>query len=136
MPGSIDNLKLTLSATINAFNTHDWASVQRHMADDAVVRSIGNRPHNPGASVKTYTAVSRPTSAREAIQAEFVENAYFEPIGQIVFNPPSGSAQTATISGVAHWTDIHGVDHIKFTFGCVFDSSRGWLFQDISATAG
>ena len=130
--GTLDDLKRTLTATIDAFNAHDMATVQKCLAADAVVVSIGPRPHSPNAVARTYTARTSETAV-QAINGEFAENSTFEPIGQINFAvDPAGN--NATIKGAAHWSDANGTDHINFVFECIFDSQRGWLFKTVSAT--
>jgi ketosteroid isomerase-like protein len=130
--GSLNDLENILTATINAFNAHDMATVQQHLAPDAVVVSIGPRPHSPNAVAKTFTAQT-PKTALQAINDEFNEKSMFWTVGQVNYTiDPAGN--NATITGAAHWTDDNGTDHIKFVFECIFDPNRNWLFKTISAT--
>ena len=142
MAGSIADLKIVANQTKDAFNNGDMATVETHLADDLVVKSLGPRPHHLDGVVRTFTATTSPT-ARQALSDQTGPNSvpfpppppHFQQT-RVNFAPPSGTANQATITGEADWTDEHGMDHIKFVFRCVFDPGRGWLFQNVSATAG
>ena len=131
MGGSIADLQNVVNQAIDAFNRGDMAAVMNRFTADAEVKSLGPRPHEPHGVIGTFTA---PT-CQEAIQRQFNENSHFTPIN-INFAPPNGTVDQATVTGAAHWTDIKGTDHIRFIFKCHFDTSRGWLFKNVSGTAG
>jgi hypothetical protein len=131
MAGSIADLQNVVSQAIDAFNRGDMVAVMNRFTADAEVKSLGPRPHRTNGVIRTFT----PQTAQQAINAQFEENSQFNPIN-INFAPPNGTADQATVTGAAHWTDINGTDHIRFIFKCVFDANRGWLFQNVSGTAG
>lgn len=133
MGGSLDDLKNIVAATIKAFNGQDMATVQQHLAADAVVVSIGPRPHSPNAVAKTYTAQTVLTAV-QAINNEFQEKSNFQEIGQINYTVDA-AGNNGTATGSAHWTDDNGTDHINFVFECIYDPKRNWLFKTISATS-
>ena len=135
MAGSIADLAMVANQTKDAFNNGDMATVQKHLADDLVVKSLGPRPRNPTGVVGTFTANTSPTAKQTIINQ--MPQAKFNETQVPTFAPPIGStADHAIMTGEADWTDERGTDHIKFVFRCVFDPERGWLFQDVSAKAG
>ena len=142
MAGSIANLAIVANQTKDAFNNGDMATVREHLADDLVVKSLGPRPRKPNGVVRTFTASTSPTAQQALSDQTGANSVPFPPPPphfqqtQVNFAPPGGTANQATITGEADWTDEHGTDHIKFVFRCVFDPERGWLFQNVSATAG
>jgi hypothetical protein len=127
MGGTLAGLEQALTESINAFNNRNMGAVRALLAENATIISIRPRETFHGAN-----------PCKASIQKQFADQANFDLLDKAIdqHGAADGAMTRATITGKASWTDRFGPadgETIQYTFECVFDSVRGWLFKEVSA---